>query len=253
MKRLAFLIVAALVSTGAAHAQKWTGYAPVAVSIPKGSNDPSLTVFRAKVFELAQKRDKDALANLIARDFFWERDFGGGYDKKSNPAANFAQALSLDAKNNAGWRLLMSFVEQGTAPHATRRGVFCGPAEPKYDAKAFEKLLKATDSDVFEWSYPGYDAVIVRAKAAKDSAEIAKLGPAFCLYRSLRPHAELRSGENLDPGDYAGRQARLCRAGRTLHPARSAALLRQTWRSVDDHGIYRRRRLSLYSPPRLPI
>lgn len=179
MKRFAFLVAAALVSTGAAHAQKWTGYAPVAVSIPKGSNDPSLTVFRAKVFELAQKKDKDALANLIARDFFWERDFGGGYDKKSNPVANFAQALSLDAKNNAGWRLLMSFVEQGTGPHATRRGVFCGPAEPKYDAKAFEKLLKATDSDVFEWSYPGYDAVVVRAKAEKDAPEIAKLGPHF--------------------------------------------------------------------------
>ena len=36
-----------------------------------------------------------ALQKLVAKDFFWERDFGGGFEKKKSPFINFATALGL--------------------------------------------------------------------------------------------------------------------------------------------------------------
>jgi hypothetical protein len=180
MRRLAAIAFAALVLAGAAEAQpKWTSYPLVAVAIPKEPNDPSLTVFRARLLEIARKKDADALIKLVAKDFFWERDFGGSYEKKKSPFINFATALNLAAADDSGWRLLAAFAEQQPGPHEKKRGTFCGPPQAKYNDKAFEKLLKDTNSDVFDWSYPAHAHVIVREKGEAGSPEIAKLSAHF--------------------------------------------------------------------------
>ena len=176
MKRLAATIFAALAFAGAAEAQpKWTSYSLVAVTIPKEPSDPALAVFRATLAEIARKKDSDALPKLVAKDFFWERDFGGSYEKKKSPFINLATALNLAAADDSGWRLLAAFAEQAPGPHEKKRGTFCGPPEAKYNDKAFEKLLKDTNSDVFDWSYPAHAHVIVREKGESGSPEIAKL------------------------------------------------------------------------------
>jgi hypothetical protein len=188
MTRLALLLAAALAFSGAAEAQKFKTYPAVVVSIPKGPNDMSLSVFRSKLFELARKKDKDALGKMIVRDFFWERDFGGGFDRKLSAFSNFERALNLNAETGAGWRYLAAFAEQLPGPHASKRGVICAPPEPKYDAKAFEQLVKVTGTDVFDWSYPAREGLVVRAKAEQNAPVVATLGLHF-LFTDLSARA----------------------------------------------------------------
>lgn len=176
MIRAAAIALAALAFAGAAEAQpKWKTYPLVAVTIPGDPNDPALTVFRATLSEIARKKDSDALIKLVAKEFFWERDFGGGFEKKKSPFINFATALNLAAADDSGWRSLAAFADQLPGAHEKRKGVFCGPPAPKYSAKAFEKLLKDTGSDVFDWSYPAHAHVIVREKGEAGLREIGKL------------------------------------------------------------------------------
>jgi hypothetical protein len=176
MKKTILISLAALALAGAAEAQpKFKDYPQIEVTIPKGPNDPSLEVFRASLTEIARNKDAAALQKLVDRGFFWERDFGGGFDRKKSGFVNFASALSLNAGDGTGWRQLEKFASALPGPHDKRKGVFCGPASPKIDDKAFEKLLKDTDSDVFDWAYPAHANVIAREKGEPGAAEVAKL------------------------------------------------------------------------------
>jgi hypothetical protein len=179
-KRCGFLFaVLAFALTAPAAAQPAKIYAPVPVTIPPRPNDPSLEIFRARLSDLARKQDRKALAALLARTFFWERDFGGGFDKRKSPLVNFTLALGLDNDDGSGWRTLEAFAAVAPGPHGERKGVFCAPPEPRYDAKAFEAALKATGSDVFEWSYPARAGVAVRERDAPDAPVIAELALQF--------------------------------------------------------------------------
>ena len=189
------MLLAACTFAAAAEAQpKWTSYRAVAVAFPKRSNDPALTVFRARLSEIAARKDAETLRKHVARDFFWERDFGGGFDKKKSAFINFATALDLDAADGTGWRLLGAFADQLTGPHEKKKGVFCGPPAPKYDEKAFEVLVQRTSSDLHEWSYPAHAHVIAREKPEHGSPEIAKLSMHF-VYTDLSAR-----NQNFDPG-----------------------------------------------------
>lgn len=192
--RLAAAALIAFALAGIAEAQpKWTRYEPVAVAFPKRSNDPALTVFRSILADIARKKDRKALEKYVARDFFWERDFGGGYEKKKGAFRNFAAALELDAENATGWRNLTAFADQLTGPHEKKKGVFCGPPAPRYDEKAFEALVARTESDVYEWGYPAHAHVIAREQGAHGSPEAGKLAMNF-VYTDLAARSE-----NFDP------------------------------------------------------
>jgi hypothetical protein len=113
--------------------------------------DPSLAAFRAKLGEVAKARDLKALKGLVAKSFFWERDFGGGFDAHATPLENLTEALSLDdAKLSAeekgtGWQRLQATVaspvfvpgkhsgDQEGAPTVT---AVCGPTAPSYNQDA---------------------------------------------------------------------------------------------------------------------
>jgi hypothetical protein len=182
--RLLFGFVA-LTAVLPAAAQPAKTYAPVAVTIPAVPNDPSLDAFRARLSAIAGRKDKAELAKLLTRNFFWDRDFGGGFDKRKSPLVNLSLALGLDTEDAIGWRYLAAFAAVQPGAHSERKGIVCAPPEPRYDAKAFEAAIKATDSDLFEWSYPARDGIVVRERGAPDAPEIGKLGLHF-VYTDLQ-------------------------------------------------------------------
>lgn len=167
--------VFAFASVVPAAAQPAKTYKPVAVTVPAAPNDPSLDAFRARLSAIAERKDTAELAKLLTRNFFWDRDFGGGFDKKKSPLVNLSLALGLDTDDGIGWRYLAAFAAVQPGAHSERKGMVCGPPEPRYDAKAFEAAIKATDSSVFEWSYPARAGVVVRERAEPGAPEIGKL------------------------------------------------------------------------------
>lgn len=201
MKRLAGIAltaVVALILSASAQAQdtdRPKTYPLVAVAIPKGPNDPSLGVFRQRVIDIAQKKDEAALERLLARDFFWERDFGSGFDELKSPLVNLSLAIGLGGDTDQGWRLLAAFAQATPGPHDERENVFCGPPAPQYNVDAFEKTLEATKSDAFEWSYPVRQDVVVRDKGEDGAKEIARPGAHF-IYTDLAARPQQFDPEN---------------------------------------------------------
>ena len=68
------------------------------------------------MIDIARRKDEAALEKLLARDFFWERDFGGGYDELKSPLVNLSVALGLGGDTDQGWRLLAAFARTAPGP-----------------------------------------------------------------------------------------------------------------------------------------
>ncbi|HMN52527.1 MAG TPA: hypothetical protein PKB01_10770 [Xanthobacteraceae bacterium] len=182
MNRRAFIAGAALAALACAFpasAQTWKTYPRVAVSVPAAPGDISLGVFRERLLDIAKNKDKATLEKILARDFFWERDFGGSFEKGKAPIVHLDRALGLSTEDGGGWRFLIAFAQATPGPHGKRANVLCSPPAPRYSDKAFENLLKVTNSDVFDWSYPAKEGVTVREKSEAGAPEIAKLTPHF--------------------------------------------------------------------------
>jgi hypothetical protein len=152
-------------------------YQPIAVTLPKPYPDPSLAAFRKQLADVVARKDRAALAKLVvAQGFFWMQDKDLA-DKRKSGIANLATAIDLDAKDGSGWELLNGYANDPTAePLQDHPNVICGPAEPGIDSKAFEALLKATQTEPPDWGYPAADALEVRGVAKPDAPVIEKLG-----------------------------------------------------------------------------
>ncbi len=46
-------------------------YKPVPITLPAAMNDPTFDAFRKELTEIARKKDRAALAQLVAATFFW--------------------------------------------------------------------------------------------------------------------------------------------------------------------------------------
>jgi len=139
--------------------------------------DPSLAAFRAKLGEIGKAHDIKSLKSQVATTFFWERDFGGGYQPKATPLQNLIAALSLDdAKldkeyQGSGWRRLERIVASSTfvagehgGDGAAKKQSVCGPTAPSYRPDAIP--------DELVWGY-----VLGRVEAhAKASASSPSVG-----------------------------------------------------------------------------
>ncbi len=143
--------------------------------------DPSLAAFRAKLGEIAKARDLKALKGLVATGFFWQSDFGGGFDAHKTPLQNLTEALSLDdAKlgkeyKGSGWRRLQAIVASpifvtgehgGDQQGAAKAKAVCGPTAPSYNTDAIP--------DELVWGYV-LGRVDARAKPAASSAIVGSL------------------------------------------------------------------------------
>ncbi|MEA2955195.1 MAG: hypothetical protein QOJ58_692, partial [Alphaproteobacteria bacterium] len=152
-------------------------YKPVAIKMPAALNDPSFDAFRKELAQVADKKDRAALAKLVAPHFFWipeEKDLAD----KSKPAIdNIAKALSLNGADAFGWEALAAYAADGTTmPDPQRRGVICAPAEPEFDEKAADELANLTHTDAADWAFPIRNGIEVRSGAKQDAPVVDKLG-----------------------------------------------------------------------------
>jgi hypothetical protein len=152
-------------------------YTPVAITLPPPLNDPSFDAFRRRIGEIAQKKDRAALAPLVAASFFWIPEEADLADKRKSAIDNLAKALSLEGADAVGWEALAAYAAEATTmADPQRRGVICAPAEPAFDEKAADAMANATHTDAADWVFPLRDGIDVRAAANNDAPVIDKLG-----------------------------------------------------------------------------
>jgi hypothetical protein len=155
-------------------------YKPVAVSAPSPVSDPSFEPFRKQLAAIAEKKDRKALAALVASNFFWMAE---GKDKavKGRPGIeNLAKALSLDDADGGGWDALEGYAADTTAsPFDERQNTICAPAEPQFNTQEFDQLTEATGTDDSDWAVPTRAGLDMRANPQPNAAVVEKLGMHF--------------------------------------------------------------------------
>jgi hypothetical protein len=153
-------------------------YKPVEVSLPAAPADKSLDAFRKQLATIVQRKDRAALARLVAaKDFFWEGDFGGMFEAKKSGFDNLATALRLGDADGRGWAALAAFAAEPTLGRTTEHPqARCAPAPPDYEDADLAALTDATNTDVVDWSYPRASGLAVRAAPAADAAVMETLG-----------------------------------------------------------------------------
>src|SRR5918998_688747 len=153
-------------------------YKPVTITLPKPMADPSFEAFRKQIGEVAEKKDRAALAKMVvAKGFFWDAEAGDKSDKNKSGIDNLVTALRLDAREGSGWEMLGGHAGDPTAaPNPQHKGAVCSPAEPKFDGKQFEALIKATGTEPPEWAYPMQAGLEVRSAAQPNAPVVEKLG-----------------------------------------------------------------------------
>jgi hypothetical protein len=153
-------------------------YKPVTIKLPTAVADATFVAFRKQLGDIAQKKDRAALAKLVAASFFFVNGEKDTADKKKPGIDNLSKALSLDGKDAAaGWATLSEYAKEPTAePDEDHKGVLCAPADPAFDENAAEALAKETQTDPGEWGYPVKDGVEVHASAKPDAPVTDKLG-----------------------------------------------------------------------------
>ena len=87
-------------------------YKPVRITLPPGVNDPSFDTFRKQLTEIANNKDRAALARLVAANFFWVPEDKDIADKQKSGIDNLAKALSLDGTDAFGWEALAAYARQ---------------------------------------------------------------------------------------------------------------------------------------------
>ena len=89
-------------------------YKPVPITLPSGVNDASFDTFRKQLGEIANKKDRAALARLVAANFFWVPEDKDIADKQKSGIDNLAKALSLDGTDGFGWEALAAYAAETT-------------------------------------------------------------------------------------------------------------------------------------------
>jgi hypothetical protein len=150
-------------------------YKPLQITLPKPFDDPSFEAFRKQLAEIATRKDRAALAMLVASSFFWVPEDTDVADK-SKPAIE-SLSRALDLKEPSGWEALANFAAETSAmPDPQHGGAMCAPAEPGFDDKAADELANATQTDASDWVFPVRDGVEVRAQANAGAPVVEKLG-----------------------------------------------------------------------------
>ena len=163
-------------------------YKTIALKLPTPMNDASFEAFRKQLADIAKRKDRAALAQLVATNFFLTPVDTDIADKSKPAIENLAKAVGLDAQDGHGWETIADFAEEATA--APARNFPAGiraPAPPTYDHKAAEDLAAATRTEPSDWMYPVRDGVEVRSAAQQTAEVIEKIG--LHLVRALHEDA----------------------------------------------------------------
>lgn len=156
-------------------------YKIVATTLPLTINDPTFHTFRNQLGEIAVRKDKAALTKIVvAQGFFWRTEKGEKADKNKSGIDNLTAAIQLNAADGMGWDSLASYAFDPTAaPIAPIRGVICSPADPVFDDKELENLIKTTGVDLEDWGYPLITGIEVRSGRMANDPVIETLGLHF--------------------------------------------------------------------------
>ena len=156
-------------------------YAIVATTLPTTINDPSFDEFRRQLGEVAVRKDKAALAKIVvAQGFFWRTEKGEKADKNKSGLDNLTAAVQLETPDGSGWDALASYAFDPTAaPVAAVRGVICSPADPVFNDKELEALIKTSQTDLEDWGYPLVTGIEVRSGRKPNDPVIETLGLHF--------------------------------------------------------------------------
>jgi hypothetical protein len=155
-------------------------YKAVTISAPQPVADPGFEAFRKQLGAAAEKKDRKALAGLVAANFFWMGEKGDRADKKKPGVDNLAKAIGLDGKDPPGWELLGAAAADPTGmPFPDRKDTVCAPADPVFDGKEFEAMIKSSGTDEGDWAYPTQPGLEVRSAAQPTAAVVEKLGMHF--------------------------------------------------------------------------
>jgi hypothetical protein len=155
-------------------------YKPVSISAPAAVNDPSFEAFRKQLGAIAQKKDRKALAGLVAQNFFWMGEKGDKADKKKPGLDNLAKAIQLDGKDAQGWEMLGAASDDPTGmAFPDRKDTVCAPADPTFNAQELEALAKATGTSEGDWAYPTQAGLEVRSGPQPNPPVVEKLGLHF--------------------------------------------------------------------------
>lgn len=174
-------------------------YPVVGTTLPLTINDPSFDEFRRQLGEIAVRKDKTALAKItIAQGFFWKTEKGEKADKNKPSIENLTAAVQLNTPDGSGWDQLASYAFDPTAaPVAAIKDVICSPADPVFNDKDLENLLKVSGTDLEEWGYPLVTALEVRSGRKGTDPVIEKLGLHFI--RVLTDDSTLTTPPNQTP------------------------------------------------------
>src|SRR5262249_46866215 len=113
--------------------------------------------------------------------FFWIGEVNGREGDKANKRKsgidNLAAAIDLDDKEGSGWfAIAQAAKETSLEPMQQKRGVLCSPANPIFNEKAADQLLKETATNEFDWAFPTKPAIDVHASAQPNSPIVGKVG-----------------------------------------------------------------------------
>ena len=155
-------------------------YKAVAITAPATVADPSFEAFRKQLGAVAEKKDRKALAGLVAANFFWMGEKGDKADKKKPGIENLAKAIQLDGKEAPGWELLGGAATDPTGmPFPDRKDTICSPADPTFNPQELEALAKATGTEEGDWAYPTQTGLEVHSGPQPNSPVVEKLGLHF--------------------------------------------------------------------------
>lgn len=155
-------------------------YNPVSVTPPGSFNDPSFAAFRSNLADIAKRKDRAGLAKLIVpQGFFWVQNKDLADSNKSG-IDNLAKAIDLDNQNGSGWDIIASDAADPTLAEVPQnKGLYCAPAPPAFDPRAFQTLFDQTDTDPMDWGFLNRAGVEVRAAAQPSAPVVEKLGLYF--------------------------------------------------------------------------
>jgi hypothetical protein len=91
------------------------GYKAIPITLPAAFNDESFGAFRKQLAEIAQNKDRAALASIVATNFFWipeDRDLA---DNQKVAVENLATAIGLDGAEALGWATLAAYAAEPTS------------------------------------------------------------------------------------------------------------------------------------------
>jgi hypothetical protein len=118
-------------------------------------------------------------------------------NKRKSGIDNLAAAIDLDDKEGSGWFVIaQAAMETSLEPMQQKRGVLCSPANPIFDEKAADQLLKATATNEFDWAFPTKPGIDVHASAQPNSPIVGKLGMYLVRVMPEEPPAGTQAAES---------------------------------------------------------